>query len=488
MWIPQRFIVGKTILLRAFIDEINRLVRMRGVVLSDGQVLSTEIAGADWPEDVLIEHGLYGINGLKRLKDGEVVLSVNTTEKPPTRKWSPALEPILEFHDPVHLNDEQSGFSESSLIIWVEAPYLYRDELIEGLVHGIEDGRYFYCPCHGAEVVYTTRGRLVCMGCGHLHAVLADRLSFRPLRRFTEREWFAHFDHDGNARFEKVWLSLVDFRKFEHAKMLWQTDWWESACHEFILFARTPPDELREMLRGTEQDGSILAEAGFSEEALPPPPAVQIADAGVDFSLTANAAHAINMGAAALIRARAEPKELVGAITEVFRCVELLLKSRLAGTAQAPPLETPLNIRKLLQLVQTAGARLSGKELSTISELRRLRNTIQHAAPKFSYRAALNTVHSAVEFIDRFSRDELGLWLGDAIQPNDWRIFLGSSANIRAAAVRVAHRRLKSARLSAKAEVTQCDFCQERTMLREDPRSGARCVLCGHVPVIDLDS
>src|SRR4051794_37672662 len=60
---------------------------------------------------------------------------------------------------------------------WVGHPGAQRQwdcayEGILALVEAERDDRYLQCPCYVTQVVYTSRHRLVCMGCGHLHCVL----------------------------------------------------------------------------------------------------------------------------------------------------------------------------------------------------------------------------------------------------------------------------------------------------------------------------
>lgn len=115
--------------------------------------------------------------------------------------------------------------------------------------------------------------------------------------------------------------------------MAWATDAWKDSHHEFVFFARSPPEKVRAAV-GSELDPSVLLEAGFKPVPTPPPPAAQIAVDPIDIDLLGNAAHALGQGAEDFVAAQRQLRRLISAVPELFRCVELLLK---AAFEQANP-------------------------------------------------------------------------------------------------------------------------------------------------------
>ena len=76
-------------------------------------------------------------------------------------------------------------------------PYLVPGELIYAMVEAIGERRGIECPCHHTQIVYTSRHRLLCMGCGQLYRVLA-----RPLEQtfdvgISNERWESAFDDHG---------------------------------------------------------------------------------------------------------------------------------------------------------------------------------------------------------------------------------------------------------------------------------------------------
>src|SRR5207248_1357416 len=104
-------------------------------------------------------------------------------------------------------------------------------------LHARGDGRYFYCPCHEASVVYTTKNRFVCMSCGAMHVVLADPLPITFSRTLTAQEWCDYFDENGRLRDEEVVLPEIDFREVENRDKVWATEEWDSASAELVFFS-----------------------------------------------------------------------------------------------------------------------------------------------------------------------------------------------------------------------------------------------------------
>jgi hypothetical protein len=103
-------------------------------------------------------------------------------------------------------------------------PYLAKGERIQGLVDACRDGRTYDCPCHYAEVVYTTAHRLVCMMCGQMHCALAEPLPGRFRRSWSEKEWDEAFDANGVLYSDNLRVSFVEYQDVFDAAKLWATD------------------------------------------------------------------------------------------------------------------------------------------------------------------------------------------------------------------------------------------------------------------------
>lgn len=463
-WAPRRFVSAERVDVEIFVADINRKVRERGFVMWDRQVLTTPLDDAERVE-VIFEPE-----------------SLDSPQETPARiEWREEQRAYFGLDDPYQMSDEPDSFTWSHIMTRVVEPYLGPNELIAGVLHGETDGRYFYCPCHSATVVYTTRRRLVCMSCGATHLVLREPLSVPQGTLLSENEWREYFDDNGSRRHEEVDLAIVDFCAVETAETIWSTNQWEEAAHEFVFFARSSPEEIAEAIRGTEADPSILMEAGFQPEAMAPPPALQIMEASVDLDLAGNAEHAFREGVAAFVGAYVHPHRLVTAVPQLFRAIELLLKARLR-MIDPHGLDDHPNNPTVLERLQTGGIPLAADEIETIGRLRRLRNDLQHGEAVFNQRAGLALCRRAVIWIDRFADEELGVWTGDVIAGADWLALLEID-DVAARGRRIVDQRVEPYRGDAEASVTTCPRCERETMVRPHPRTGASCAYCGHVPV-----
>lgn len=85
-------------------------------------------------------------------------------------------------------------------------------------------------------------------------------------------------------------------------------------------------------------------------------------------------------------------------------------------------------------------------------------------------------------FLDRFVHAELGLWMGDAISPDDWYQLLAIT-NIASSAEEIAGVRLEEIRQLPEAIISLCARCGRNALVRPHPTMGASCIFCGHVPV-----
>lgn len=223
--VPSRFETAGRIDLDAWLNHIDQIIRARGLVLEDRQILTEPMDQASWIE-AIYEPG------------------TSHYDTPARTEWGPLQRAYFGLDNPRQMADEEGPHSWSHIWVRMSGPYLHEHELIIGLVDGHEDGRPFYCPCHFASVVYTTRNRVVCMSCGATHIVLAEALGFTPYDTLTAPEWADLFDEGGARADEEVDLYVVDFREIEGVPTIWTTSQWEEASHELTFFARSSADEV----------------------------------------------------------------------------------------------------------------------------------------------------------------------------------------------------------------------------------------------------
>lgn len=312
LWVPRRFLTSSGVDLEGFVADVNEKVSRRGFVLWDGQVLTAPIS-TEKPTDVIDEPDAGGA----------------AFEVPPLPEWQAPQREFFRLDNPYQMAEDEREYTWSHVMTRVIEAYLSPEERIAAIIHGEKDCYYFYCPCHQAEVVYTTRHRLVCMGCGATHSVLRYPLPGHPKLLLTADEWIGFFDEKGSRRDEEIGISVGDFRDVENAETIWTTNQWDEAKHRFVFFARSSPEEIAEATRGTEADPSVFLEAGWTSVETSAPPAHQVADSSVDVDLIENAAHSLRDGVTSFLAARNNSERLVNAIPQLFRAVELLLKAKL---------------------------------------------------------------------------------------------------------------------------------------------------------------
>jgi hypothetical protein len=462
LWIPRRFLTSSGANLEAFVADVNdKLSGRRGFVLGDGQILTTPLKMSD---------------SIELTFGGDDKFDV-----PPYRPWEQAQRDYFGIQNPYQMTEDDRDYTQTHITAAVSEPYLFVNERIAAVLHGQSDNYYFYCPCHCAEVVYTTAHRFVCIGCGAMHAVLQKPLSFRVKRLLTAEEWAEYFDVDGRRREEEVKLSIVDFRQVESAETLWTTNQWEEARQDFVFFARSSPEEIVEAIRGTELDPSVCLEAGWTPVSTPPPPAHQVADDSVEVDLLENAGYALGEGVNSYLAAQNASAKLVNAIPQLFRATELLLKAKL-HTLDSHALKRHPDNPTVLKLLAARGTSLQPDEETSLQRLRRMRNNLQHGTARFNHRTGLAICRKTIIFLDRFANMELGLWLGDAIPEDDWCQLL-KIPELAMRADRIAEKCLDRIRNNPKTEISQCPRCQRPTLVRPEPKTGASCVRCGYIPV-----
>jgi hypothetical protein len=257
LWIPRKFLTPTGADLESFLADVNLKVTRRGYILYDGQILTVPL-GAPETVELVLE------------RDCSSELPPCRFNVPPCREWQPVHKEYFGLENPYQMAEESLEYTQSHIMTSVPAPYLFQDELVAAVIHGGKDEYYFSCPCHQADVVYTTRHRLVCMGCGAMHAAFRETVPFQPKRLLTADEWSDFFDEGGSRRDEELDLGVIDFQDVESLDTFWTTDQWDEAKHRFIFFARSPPEVIEEAIRNTELDASAFLEAGFEPVATAP--------------------------------------------------------------------------------------------------------------------------------------------------------------------------------------------------------------------------
>jgi hypothetical protein len=70
--------------------------------------------------------------------------------------------------------------------------------------------------------------------------------------------------------------------------------------------------------------------------------------------------------------------------------------------------------------LQVSGVSIHPDDLALITALRVLRNKLQHSEARYGFRDTRALLERVFVFIDRFSIDELGWWLGDVVEQPGW--------------------------------------------------------------------
>lgn len=518
LWIPRRFFRHNGVEARAFVDWANDVITTRGLIMYDGQVLTTPLTdtisdGVIVAEPKTIPRELIAGVVAGEPVDGQATaseefmlftswrrvgantevifehqqpggtLDLSAHDVPPAREWGEPQQAFFGLVNPYQMIEDGDEYTPCHIGCVLEAPYLEAGERIVALLHGESESYYVNCRCHYAEIVYTTKRRLVCMACGAMHAVLRDDLPIAARSVLTAEEWTDLFDDSGWRRDEEVDLPIVDFRSVEDAPTIWSTDQWDEARHEFVFFARSSPEVVEAAIRGTERDPSVFLEAGWSRIESAPPPAHQIADDSIDVDLLENAGHALSEGVRRFLEARCDSSRLVHAIPDIFRGLELLLKARLQQEGPDALADHPNN-PTVIQRLSLAGVHLSPAELETVKRLRRLRNELQHGGAKFNYRSGLALARGAILLSNRIALADFEVWMGDLLDPNDLWAML-RIPEFAATAAHVTAIRLEAVKSSPGAAISGCGRCEREAMVRRHPNTGALCLYCGFVPVHD---
>jgi hypothetical protein len=232
-WVPRRWLTSETMDVDGMVAEIEEIVRTRGLIAYDGQLVTTLRRVGPW--EACFE-----------------AVSIDTPLAiPEQRRWAAEQRAFFGIEAPYQMGDDEGPFTWSNISTAIADTYLAPGELIAGVIHGAEERCFFTCPCHYAHVVYTTRHRLVCMSCGATHVVLRDPVLTAFSQTVAPEEWDELFGTTGSRHHESLDLTIVDVQDIESAApYTWSTNQWDQALHDFVLRARSTPEEYERAIRG----------------------------------------------------------------------------------------------------------------------------------------------------------------------------------------------------------------------------------------------
>lgn len=139
-WVPRQFVTNSGVDASRFIADLNEKIRTRGFITFDRQVLAGPVDPIDGMIEVHFDHSE----------------NAQPFDVPAACSWGPHQRDYFGLDDPYQMSEDASAYTWANVTVWAIDPYLAGDEQILGVVHGERDHYYFYCPCHYAEVVYTS--------------------------------------------------------------------------------------------------------------------------------------------------------------------------------------------------------------------------------------------------------------------------------------------------------------------------------------------
>ena len=293
-------------------------------------------------------------------------------------------------------------------------------------------------------------------------------------------EWYQLFDPTGELIDDSPPLEIVDYREVAKVESIWMTDAWLGATAEIKFYATATPEEIKRYEAGLVGPDAWV-EAGFAQIPMVPPPSAQIKENGFGIDIMENAATALKLGASAYVQSHKDPAALREAVLNLFQAVELILKIRLKRvdpTALRHPSNNPTVIDKLRAL----NVMIDNNDVAAITDLRRIRNKLQHSEASFSYRATRMLLRRILVFLDDFSLKELGYWMGDAVAPKAWGEILHLE-QIRRNAVDQAAARIAGLDTELDDVVQGCPNCGRQTLVRAR-LGGSECMYCRHRPTL----
>jgi hypothetical protein len=448
------------------LGHINKLIRARGgIILANGQILYRELK-SEW-----IAEEYYDDD---RTSDWDH----------PLREWGEAHESyfgaILGFSNPFQYGEQPDVYGRYCLEAYVPGDYLGPAEQVLALVDCGLDSRNFYCPCHYAEVVYTSAHRLVCMACGQMHCVLSEHLSGVPGGGWAEAKWHESFDVDGLLLAHDLRVPFIEYQDVFQATKLWETDAWVEASSEIEFFERGDPEEVARY-RATLPTAEDFMEAGWTESPMPPPPARQMEPEGIDIHIGRNAALALQDAAKHYAASVIDPSQVRSAVLDLFQAIELLLKIKLeiaTGDVSTRRKNNPEVIRALA----ACGEGLPAEDARLVAALRELRNRLQHSEGRVGYADTRALIARGFVMIDRFAWEALGWWIADAIDPPMWDSLLALPEIASSAALRAEELGTKFRAEDPLNSIERCPHCSRETVIRERSHAGY-CLFCRRIPV-----
>ena len=134
--VPRRWATPETMDVDGFVAEIEEIVRTRGLVAYDGQVITSLRPVEEWEE--------YFEPGARPRED-----------IPRRRHWGPEQRAFFGLEQPYQMADDEDPFTDSSVAVEIADPYLAPGELIAGVIHGSRER----CPF----TLYWSKTRLLAL-------------------------------------------------------------------------------------------------------------------------------------------------------------------------------------------------------------------------------------------------------------------------------------------------------------------------------------
>jgi ribosomal protein S27E len=489
-WIPRRFQEGDRIHVRALVEYLDELISRRGFVLSDGLILTKPLGIAVDREIYVPEYiEVEGIKGKMRRpisldENFQIMVEPEDNEDPPFpgfREWGEAQRQFFGIENPYQMAEEAGSFGWSNLGGYWDILFLREGERILGALHSPKDNRHFHCDCNEAHVVYTSAARVVCMFCGATHLVLEEGLtSIDGGDSLSAGEFRSAFGEDGIFSDLDPDLPIIDFREFIDKKYIWTTEVWEAAKSEALFFLESSKEEIADYLSRTQCTPSMMVEMGWQQAVTRPSLAEQLAPDTISLDLESNAQLCLKVGLESFVRSSTDESALLDAILKVFQAIELLTKAALESRDTKALKDRPNNPTVLSRLMMK-GVKLSDEAISAIERLRSLRNSIQHGEPSLNYLEGIRAVREGIVFLHQFILEEFNGWILDVCDPPICVRLLQIKELSQTADALLEER--KQDLHGSIHTFNACPACSRIAIVRLAPSEGARCLVCGHIPV-----
>lgn len=443
----HRDLVAANASIQTLAEDVNAKIRQHGgIILANRQFLCRPIE-MDWRLEAYLDD------------------DTTTPFEHPVLEWGDAQRKyfgdLWGTSEPYQYSAEADQYDRYCIAGRYPTPYLAPGEVVHTLVEAVDERKWIECECHRTQLVYTSRHRLVCMGCGDLYRVLAEPLPETFEAAITNEQWESAFDEHGELIDDDLEVPILNYRKVKQAPYIWTTDAWDQATWLLEFYAEGNEEEIKRYEAGQPTIDDFLA-AGWREVPMPPSASSQLGGTGVEIDLWKNAERAVRSAASAFALSRTKPEALREAVLHAFQAIELTLKMRLE---QFGPDGSKGNNPTVLRLLAENGVAITVHESAVISDLRGMRNKLQHAGAMIAYRDTRRLLRAAFTFLDRFTIDELDLWLNHACDPEGWRALL-QIRSIAANAERKSEALVAEAHTDPTVEaVTTCAACGRERMV-----------------------